>query len=481
MPAGRRQQTNVMLYTLLTFVGLFLIVLVAAIICYVKFEDQKKIANTAKSTLNEVATDTELRKIGTIVGTKEPRKSRLGTMVDYLDRMVQLIMAGPLEEASAEVKVENVNRKAKQTLEMLTQQYPDIEVADSNTTGLVRIIEKLKTELDNTTNQAATLGKQLSELQNRFDDAMAANFETQQNILAEKEAYYQRVKDIEKRYNDLKAMVEQTSEERVKNLMDKLQEVSDDYDGLNQTLLKTQAELNIAKNRLSYTQQKLEKIVPSPDTEVEAYEPDGKIIMIDYPNKIVYVNIGSDNHVYRGLTFQVYDKNAPIPKDGKGKAEIEVFSVNKKISAARITVSEIKRPIVVDDIVANLIWDSDKKNKFVIAGAFDLNGDGIINYGAIDRIKGLIGKWGAEVTDTVSSTTDFVILGDQPKFRPRPTFEESEVDPLAMQKHKASIERRARYQEVLAQAQALSIPVFNYERFLYFIGYKGQSDEPGAF
>jgi hypothetical protein len=35
--------------------------------------------------------------------------------------------------------------------------------------------------------------------------------------------------------------------------------------------------------------------------------------------------------------------------------------------------------------------------------------------------------------------------------------------------------------EIQSQAQALLIPVFNYERFLFFIGYKTQSGRAGAF
>jgi len=203
--------------------------------------------------------------------------------------------------------------------------------------------------------------------------------------------------------------------------------------------------------------------------------------LLDDHAKTVRLNIGSDDHVYQGLTFSVYDRNVPIPKDGKGKAEVEVFNIDKNVSVARIIRSEIKNPIMLDDIVANLIWDSDKTNTFAVAGEFDLDGDGAIDYNGTDKIKAIIEKWGGKVADTVSIDTDFVVLGSAPAVLRKPTFERTEIDPMATEKYEASIERLANYKVAQNLAQTLSIPVFNTERFLYFIGYKEQAGEPGAF
>jgi len=481
MPAGKRQQSNAMLYTLITFVGLFIIATTIAVIYYVKAEDHRTKADALQSQIDELATSTERRKIGTIVGAKQARKSRLGTMVNYLDEMVCLIIGGLPEETSAEVKVDTANRKAKDTLELLAQEHIDIETIDPNTTGLIQIMEKLKTKLDNTTITALATQEQLKELQNRFDDAMAAGFEKEQTLLAEKEKYQQQVNDIQKSYNELKALMEQTSERQVQILSAQLNDERANRKKLNQKLLKTQAELKIAEDRMKHTIEELRALVPLPDSEVAAFKPDGKIMLIDDQTKIVHLNIGSNDHVYRGLTFSVYDKSMPIPKDGKGKAEIEVFNVGKNISAARITHSEKRKPIVLNDIVANLIWDSDKTNVFVVAGNFDIDGDGDIDYNAVDKIRALIEKWGGEVADTVSIDTDFLVLGRTPEVRKKPTFEQMEVDPMAMEKYEASLQKLTDYKEIQSKAAALSVPVFNYERFLYFIGYKTHSGRVGAF
>ena len=118
---------------------------------------------------------------------------------------------------------------------------------------------------------------------------------------------------------------------------------------------------------------------------------------------------------------------------------------------------------------------------FVVAGEFDLNADGNIDYEAADKIKALIEKWGGKVADDISIDTDFLVLGTTPTVLKKPTFEQMEIDPMAMEKYEASLQRLTSYQEVQTRAQALSIPVFNVERFLYFIGYKTLSARPGAF
>jgi len=481
MPAGRRTPSNAMLVALIIFVGLFIAATTVAVIYYVQAEDYRTKAAVLQSQINELATDKELRKIGTIIGTKQRRKSRLGQMVDYLNEMVYLIIGGLPEDTSGEVKVDTAHRKANDILEMLALAYLDFENVDINTTGLIQIIEKLKTKLDNTTNAGAALRQLLDQLQNRFDDAMATSFEKEQKLLAEKEKYQQQVNDIKKDYEELEALLKQTSEQRVETLIVQRNEQRDKYEKEHRGLLKTQAQLKITEDKMRQTLQELQALVPPPDSEVPAYKPDGRIILIDNQAKIVHLDIGTDDHVYRGLTFAVYDKNMPIPRDGKSKADIEVFDVGKNISAARIIRSEIKNPIVLNDIIANLIWDSRQTNVFVVAGEFDLDDDGIIDIDGVDKINALIEKWGGKVGDTVSIETDFLVLGLSPKVLKKPSFEELEVDPMAMQKYEASKQRLNHYRQVLNQAQALRIPVFNLERFLYFIGYKTQATRAGAF
>lgn len=478
MPAGKRPQTDTMLYTLIAFVGLFIAATAVAVIFYVKAEEYKKNANTLQSQIAELATNTERGKLGSVVGTRQTGQSWLGTMADFLDRAATLVVGGVPQPTSAEVKVKQATTKAKNAL-TLAQQYVDI--IDPNKTGLAYIITELKAKLDNTTNAKNALQQQFDQLQQRYDDDMKANFEKEQVLLAEKEQYLQQVNEIQRDYQALEDLLRKTTNEQVQSLLTQLDEQKDKSRTLNQELLKTQAELKEAEDLMRHAQEELRKIKPAPDREVAAFKPDGKIIVVSDQAKVVHLNIGSQDHVYRGLTFSVYDRGTSVTKDGRGKAEVEVFDVAKNYSAARIIRSQLNRPILEGDIVANLIWDSAKTNEFVVAGDFDLDHDGVIDRDAIDKVKGLIEKWGGKVSDKVSIDTDFVVLGNPPRVLRKPTTEEAEIDPTAIQKYNASVRRLQRYRQVESRAQALWVPVFKYERFLYFIGYKSYVSKAGAF
>jgi hypothetical protein len=479
MPARRRKQSNAMLYTLITFVGLFIATTTVAVIYYVKAEEYKTAEADLQREINNYATDRERQAIGTIVGTKLPGETWLGTMVDYFDKTVSLVAGGVAEPTSAEVKVDNSNTAVSNALK-LAQEH-NITIGDPNTTGLIQIVRRLKAELDNTINSKLETQKLLDDLEMKSENVNKANFEKEQTLLAEKDKLLQQVAEDDQRRKELSALLEQTTSEQVKTLRDQLQQARDDMKALNDELLKTQEGLKVAQDDLKSEKEKLSKIEPGPDREVLAYEPDGQIILIDDQAQVVHLNIGIDDHVYQGLTLTVYDRGTSVPEDGKGKAEIEVFDVAKTYSAARITQSELTKPILQGDIVANLIWDTDRTNVFVIAGDFDLDNDEVIDYNGADKIKTLIEKWGGRVDDAISIDTAFIVLGQQPQVLQKPTLDELDIDPRVMEVYNASLQRLNRYNGLRDQAQTLWIPIFTYERFLYFIGYKGHIGQAGAF
>ncbi len=478
MPARRRKQSNAMLYTLITFVGLFIATTTVAVIYYVKAEEHRASLEDAQRRLNDYASEREQQAIGSTVGTRQGAKSWLGTMIEYLDQTVCLVVGGVPEPTSAEVKARNANAKVAGALNLANNH---IAVTDPNTIGLVPVIEQMAAELEKAKAADAATKQQLNDLQQQFDNATKIALETQENLTAEKDKFQQAVNDIKQKYDELAALLQQTTDQQVETLRQQLEQARNDLKTTNETLLRTQAELELAQGMMTRAQEEVAKIMPGPDREVRAYQPDGRVILIDDQTQVVHLNIGSDERVYPGLTFGVYNRGQLVPKDGRGKAEVEVFDVAKTYSAARIVNPSVQNPILRDDIIANLIWDSDRSNVFVIAGEFDLDNDGRIDSDGPVRIKGLIEKWGGKVVDAVSINTDFLILGQAPQVLQRPTLEEQEIDPRARQRYEDSLAQLNRYSELQAQARTLWIPVFTYERFLYFIGYKGQIGRAGAF
>jgi len=480
MPPRKRQQSNAMLYTLIAFVGLFIIATTFAVVYYVKAEDFRTREAAAQADRDVLANSAERGKLGSIVGAKANNETWIGKLAEHFDRSIALATGSVPQNTSAEVKVSTALQDVQSVL-TLTQPYLNLASADPNTVGLARIIRSLKTTLDNTTNSEIKLKQQLAELQQKLNDIVTAVAEERQVLLAEKDMLQQKVNEVSQDYNDLRNLLNQTASQREQTLMAQLDKEKETAKQMNDELLRTQAESEMTRQMLVRAQQQVAAIKPPPDANVPAYQPDGKIILIDEANKVVHISIGTDSHVYQGLTFSVYDRGQAIPKDGKSKAEIEVFDIAKTFSAARIISSEEKRPILMGDSVANLIWDDNQTSVFVIAGDFDINKDGVIDRDADERLASLIEKWGGKVANEITVETNYLILGQKPPVLRKPTPEQIDIDPQATAKFDASQRRGDRYDQLQKQAQALWIPIIKYDNFLYFIGYKGQITRAGVF
>ncbi len=490
MPPGKRRQSNAMLYTLITFVGLFIIATTVAVIYYVKAEELRTTTQEAQAELNDMATAEEVRTVGAIIGAKLPGQSNLGTTLQRFDEMTGLVLGSPVPATSAEVKVNNA-RDAVGVLMTRAEPYITMPTADPNAAdpngpdpnqvALTSMMADLLGGLERTLDEKAAVGLQLQELQQRFTDATALWQQTEQDLTTQVGGYQQQVEETKTDYNNLKSLLEQNSEQRAANLLKQLDDERATSRQLNQDLLKTRAQLEVAQERLGDALTEVTNVQPQPDQEAAAHTPDGSVILVDDAARIVHLDLGLDDRIYRGLTFSVYDRASGVPRDGVPKAEVEVFSIAKKTAIARVLSAEKHNPIATHDIVANLIWDADKVNQFVIAGDFDLNGDDKPDYNAQDAIQSLIEKWGGAVSQTVSAKTDFVILGIKPIVPPEPTLDSLAIDPDAQEKHNAAQRRLAYYNGIQEQAQALYIPIFTYDRFLHFTGYQNQIGKPGAF
>ena len=500
MPPGKRRQSNAMLYTLIIFVGLFIAATTVAVIYYVKAEELRTRGQELQQEMDRLATREEVRTMPGIVGAKMPGQSNVGTLVEYLNDMVRLVKGTPVQVTSAEVKISNVtqavgpliaNASNYISLPMAGPATIDPNAADPNMAdpnavaapqvALTTVIRELLAELEHTMSQRDVAEQELAKLRQRFDDAIATMEQNKQELTAKVDEYRQQVDTIKAEYEDLKLLVQQNSDERVETLLDQLEQTKADGKQLNQDLLRTQAELNVAQGRLQGALTQVGEIEPPPDKEAPAFKCDGKIILVDEASGVVRIDLGSDDRVYQGLTFSVYDSGAAIPRDGKPKAEVEVFAVDRQASAARVLSSNRKNPILTGDMVANLIWDAGRENEFAIAGEFDLNGDGGADYDAIRRIGTLIERWGGSVSREVTATTDYVILGDEPEVMLEPTLDQLAVDPTAMEKYNAAKQTNEQYNQIRQRAEALWVPVFSYDRFLHFTGYASRVGKPGAF
>jgi hypothetical protein len=205
----------------------------------------------------------------------------------------------------------------------------------------------------------------------------------------------------------------------------------------------------------------------------EAALVDGRIDAVDRAANEVVLSIGRDNKVVLGMTFAVYSNPTDIRVDEatgeypQGKAVVEVVRIEQGFSRARIVEASEGSPIIRGDVIANAVYDPNKTYKFVVDGLFDINGDGRATRYERDELAALIERWGGTVVDEVTGDLDFIVLGAPPVLPPQPAA----GAPIAVVNEYYRLQREIqRYNELMASAEATSIPLLNANRLQTLIG-----------
>ncbi|MHC5083496.1 MAG: hypothetical protein ACYTET_06110 [Planctomycetota bacterium] len=464
------QQNNAMLYALITFVALFIIATVCAVIFYIKSEEFRTQYENGKSDWQKIASIGEQGKLSKIVGKPEKGKSYLGTIQKLVDDLYSIFLGQEAgKDIPATVKFNEISMK---TGEIIVALGDDASPAiGPSGVALLQTITDLKQKLDAARAEIENLNGIQTTLQDDLDDmdAQAAADRAQQ--LAEVDRFQKEADQISAQFDQLKATLEEGFEEQIDDFKNKLEAEQAKLRQKQLDLQENEKKLEETNVLLDGALTKLDVLKPDADNEVQAFDPDAQIVRVDLKNGIIYLDAGIQDRIYRGLTFAIYDRNKPIPEDGKGKAEIEVFQVAERVSAARLVRSDINDPVVKEDIVTNLIWDSETTNRFVVAGNFDFNNDGRIDADGDQRIVELIERWGGTIMEDITVNTDFIVVGVEPAALPRPTQNEIDIDPMAQIRYQRSVDAANSYNAMLKKAQQLGVPVFNQKRFMYLIGY----------
>lgn len=208
---------------------------------------------------------------------------------------------------------------------------------------------------------------------------------------------------------------------------------------------------------------------PSADETSLLQIADGSVVQTVPGERIVYISLGSQDHIKPGMTFAVYSRTRGIPPDGEGKATLKVANVFDVTSECQITTSKAGDPIVTGDIVANPVYDRNRQYNFVVAGDFDLDYDGKIDDVDGEQVRRMIQAWGGNLQRTVDTRADFVVLGAAPKAVEGAADAGSHAEALQ------------RFNDIKQEAKALGVPVLTRSQFLHFVGFgipRNAEDEP---
>lgn len=253
-------------------------------------------------------------------------------------------------------------------------------------------------------------------------------------------------------YNNAQAEIANLTEQREKDRKKTAEEISR-LEGIND---KIRAELDELK-------------------QVSFEVADGKIRHVENSSRLVWLDLGSADHIRPRITFSVYAKdNSGI---GRGREEIkgkiEVTRViDAHMSEAKIIEEDLYRPMAPGDQIYSPLWNPGRIEQFSVVGALDLDRDGRSDRELFHQIVATAGAAiDNEVDDDgnrtpegnfINERTKFLVLGDIPDIS-QLANEEDRKKAQAIQNHLKDMRKEAR----LSGTRIVSL-----NDFLAYIGYK---------
>jgi len=437
-------------WALVFFGAGFFICLLLAIVFYTQVSGARQGEQNAKTRLAEFATPTE-QSLPEIEALKGQGKSVVGALLEERNWLRTTLASDP-----------NMSREEIQAA---------LDALGVQGASLLQEATRLKNELAGAVQLNKTLEQELAQARKRAEAAELAK------------------SDLDKSYqaslNNLKATLAQTTEaleatrqkiEQQKSMLEsQMSQTREEYTtqiaALEQSLNDRDAEIR-----------RLRKVIddltgsggqdPGPGNLTKA---DGHIVSVITGRSEAYISLGRSDRVQMGMTFEVFDANELVKLENydtlRGKATLEVVSVDKSTSLARVVRLERGKLIHEGDQIINLVYDPNAVYKFYVYGEFDLDLDGDPDPNGLDAIKSRVRQWGGRLSDSLTYDVDYLVLGMEPPLPAAPP--EGEVDPVKIAEYVQAQQEYERYQELIGEARStsLQIPILNQNRFLALTGY----------
>ena len=344
--------------------------------------------------------------------------------------------------------------------------------------GLVAKIRQLEDALVKKDEQIATFDKTRQDEQEKFKQRDA-------QIAALDAAQREKIKDLERARDTAVTQVrtEQTSHEKRINTLENTKAAREEE--LNKQIavqgtkiaeqsltIKTatakeailQAKVSQLEGRIAFLKRQRDVIA----TAVRTISPDGAVMNDPDRQGYCYINIGAKDGVRRNWTFAVYAPG-PITENTKNKGALVVTRVMPDVAECRLTrdTGGEVASIAKGDPIANLAFDKSRTYSFVVEGVFDLHGTGKPTLAGTAAVKTLIRNYGGKVSDEVTVSSDYVVLGNE---MPKPVEPGPDSPPQVRKAYEDNLNIWQQYNSIKNRAIELKIPILNANRFLDYIG-----------
>ncbi len=130
-------------------------------------------------------------------------------------------------------------------------------------------------------------------------------------------------------------------------------------------------------------------------SNAEFERADAQVVYADQANKIVRLNVGTDDGIRPLTTFNVFPADAIDVGGAKAKGSVQVVAaLGPHECEARILEDEMSSPIMAGDLVYTPLWRPGETVRYALDYNLDINGDGRSD---LDEIISLIQLAGGEV------------------------------------------------------------------------------------
>lgn len=449
------QQRKAPPYALIIFVFLFLVATTLAVYLHIERDKAVQAREEAELENAKLASPTELKrpKIAELINEYEEKKRN----------------ATKIPETVVGQLVIQVNELTQRINGVVTTPEDAIAKTDAfckeinSFSGLIEIARSAYKQRDDKEAEAIAFKAQRNAAQDKRDEAKvsydklnAQYKESKDKGNAEIELLKDKLGKLTKEHTDLLADaknawqgIRQEKDKKLAEAADRLAAADTKTRELEQTII-------VLRRKITQIRMRIEAVT----------EPDGKILS-RAEGGICFIDLGSQGGVEVGFTFAVYPQTG-IPKDGVNKGSIIVTSVGRDVSRCRVAREDKMSPVISDDLVANVAFDSVRKWCFVIEGDFDLHGtDDPTPEGAVEA-KLLLKRLGATIADRVDVDVDFVVMGEEPAVPARP---EEDAPPQVWAGWREAVKVQKRYSQVRELAKKLGVPIRNTNWLMDMTGY----------
>ena len=493
-------------YLLIVFVFLFLVATTLAILFYTRWDEAQQLEQQAQEQLKRVASSGDLdkeyvalHKTGPIPDNRRPPKgqftgtgeetewARSQTVVNRLDEHLVLVgeeLVDPEKQpadrnpisfslaAQRELEQAQELAKAWKAAELLQGELLDEEKRARMPVGWSGILKELTAAYEKFDDQrdVAKLLKSALEAEEResadIEEKRAATAQKLTETETKLASTQTELANAQTKVTELTTNLERVKADEARHqteLTDKgnqIQTLQTEINSSKEEITKLTQELNRLK-----LEKRAEKIVRK--IALIGMRPDAIVTKVVPEQNLVYLDIGARHNAAVGQTFAVYSEDLAAQDEPEAKGQLRVIRVDETSSTATVTRKSDEDPIVPGDMVANLVFDAQRKYTFVVEGLYDLYGTGQATTVGRQEVILLIRKFGGTVAEEVDIAVDYVVMGEPPRM-PEFMAEGTEEDRARFQREKEAFER---YQRTKQKAMQIGIPILNTNRFLDLVGY----------